>query len=34
MLESLGVLREISGKRRGRAYAYREYLDALIGDDG
>ena len=34
LLESLGVLREISGKRRGRAYAYREYLDALIGDDG
>ena len=34
LLESLGVLREISGKRRGRAYAYQEYLDALIGDDG
>ena len=34
LMESLGVLSEISGKRRGRAYAYREYLDALIGDDG
>ena len=34
LLESLDVLREISGKRRGRAYAYQEYLDALIGDDG
>ena len=34
LLESLGVLSEISGKRRGRAYAYRDYLDALIGDDG
>ena len=34
LLESLGVLREISGKRRGRVYAYQEYLQALIGDDG
>ena len=34
LLESVGVLREISGKRRGRAYAYQEYLDTLIGDDG
>ena len=34
LLESLGVLREISGKRRGRAYAYHEYLQALVGDDG
>ena len=34
LLESLGVLREISGKRRGRAYAYHEYVDALIGPDG
>ena len=34
LLESLGVLREISGKRRGRVYAYQEYLEALIGDDG
>ena len=34
LLESLDVLREISGKRRGRAYAYQEYLQALIGDDG
>ena len=34
LLQSLDVLREISGKRRGRAYAYHEYLRALIGDDG
>ena len=34
LLESLGVLREISGKRRGRAYAYHGYLKALIGPDG
>ncbi len=34
LLESLGVLGEISGKRRGRAYAYHEYVDALIGPDG
>ena len=33
LLESLGVLREISGKRRGRAYAYDEYLDVLAGYD-
>ena len=33
LLQSLGVLREISGKRRGRVYAYHEYLDALIAED-
>ena len=33
LLESLGVLREISGKRRGRVYAYHEYLQALTGDE-
>ena len=33
LLESLGVLREISGKRRGRAYAYHEYLQVLTGDE-
>ena len=34
LLEDLGVLREVTGQRRGRAYAYHEYLEALIGDDG
>ena len=34
LLEDLGVLREITGKQRGRAYAYHEYLEALVGDDG
>ena len=29
LLESLGVLREISGKRRGRVYAYHNYLQVL-----
>ncbi len=33
LLESLGVLREITGKRRGRAYAYHEYLQILTGDE-
>ena len=33
LLESLGVLREITGKRRGRAYAYHEYLQVLTGDE-
>ena len=33
LLENLGVLREITGKRRGRAYAYHEYLQVLTGDD-
>jgi Fic family protein len=28
-LESLGIIREISGKRRGRIYAYQAYLDIL-----
>ena len=32
LLESLGVLREITGKRRGRAYAYHEYLRILTDD--
>ena len=30
--ESLGVLREITGKRRGRAYAYDEYLRILTDE--
>ena len=34
LLEDLGVLREITGKQRGRVYAYHEYLEALVGDDG
>ena len=33
LLELLGVLCEISGKRRGRAYAYHGYLQTLTGDD-
>ena len=33
LLENLGVLHEITGKRRGRAYAYREYLEILTGDE-
>ena len=34
LLEDLGVLREVTGRQRGRVYAYHEYLEALIGDDG
>ena len=33
LLESLGVLREITGKQRGRVYAYHEYLQILTGDE-
>ncbi len=33
LLESLGVLREITGKRRWRAYAYDEYLRILTDDE-
>ena len=33
LLESLGVLREITGKRRSRAYVYQEYLQVLTGDE-
>ena len=33
LLMSLNILREITGKRRGRAYAYNEYLQILTGDD-
>ncbi len=34
LLEGLGVLREITTKRRGRVYAYDEYLRILTGDEG
>ena len=34
LLEDLDVLREVTGRQRGRVYAYQEYLEALIGDDG
>lgn len=33
LLERLGVLREITGARRSRAYAYHEYLQILTADD-
>lgn len=33
LLESLGVLHEITGKRRSRAYAYHDYLQILTGDE-
>ena len=33
LLEDLGVLAEITGKRRDRAYAYQEYLQILTGDE-
>lgn len=31
-LESVGVLKETSGKRRDRVYAYQKYLDTLTGE--
>ena len=33
LLEGLDILREITGKRRGRLYIYNEYLQILTGDD-
>ena len=33
ILEGLGLLGEITGRLRGRFYAYHEYLDILTGDD-
>lgn len=32
LLESLGILREVTGKRRGRVYAFQEYIDTLAED--
>ena len=34
LLESLHILREITGRRRKRLYAYDGYLQILTGDDG
>jgi predicted transcriptional regulator len=31
-LSSLGLIREVSGKKRGRRYAYQQYLDILTQD--
>lgn len=31
-LELAGILKETSGKRRDRVYAYQRYLDVLTGD--
>ncbi|MEI7657332.1 MAG: Fic/DOC family N-terminal domain-containing protein [Phycisphaerae bacterium] len=33
IVADVGILREISGKRRDRVFAYRRYLDALTGDE-
>ena len=33
LLEGLGVLGEITGRQRGRVYAYHEYLDTLTGGE-
>ncbi len=33
LLEFLGILREITGKRRNRAYAYHQYLEILTGGE-
>jgi hypothetical protein len=32
LLETIGVLRETTGKQRDRVYAYHEYLRILTGD--
>ena len=34
LLASLHILREITGRRRKRLYAYDGYLQILTGDDG
>ena len=33
LLESIGALREITGRRRDRVYAYHEYRRILTGDE-
>ncbi len=33
LLENLGILREFTGKRRGRAYGYQEYLEVLTEEE-
>ena len=33
LLEDLGILREFTGKRRGRAYGYQEYLEVLTEEE-
>ena len=33
LLERLGVLREITGRQRGRVYVYHDYLEILTGDE-
>ena len=32
LLQSLGILRETTGRRRGRVYSYLEYIEILTGD--
>jgi len=32
LLENIGILTEVTGRRRGRAYAYQEYLQVLVGE--
>jgi Fic family protein len=34
VLEGIGILRETSGKKRDRVYAYHAYLEALTADHG
>ena len=33
LLEQVGVLREITGRRRDRVYAYHDYLQVLMRDE-
>ncbi len=33
LLERLGILREITGRQRGRVYVYHDYLEILTGDE-
>ncbi|MEX0876776.1 MAG: Fic family protein [Phycisphaerales bacterium] len=34
LLETLGILREVSGRQRDRVYSYGEYMRILTGDEG